>query len=414
MAIEKVVTLRVQDDFTKTETTVKSLRAQLREATANVAEMSDRFGATSREAAEAAKRAAELKDQIGDARALTDAFNPDAKFNALTGALAGVSAGFAAYQGMLGIAGVENAELEKQILKVQSAMAITQGLQTIGESVDTFKQLGAVIKSTAAGQAVLTAAQSAYTFVVGASTTALKALRVALISTGVGALVVGLGMLIANFEKISNWVGNLIEKFGGWRNVLAAVSLPIWAIVKALEAMGVIESEAEEKSRKADEAKAKRKAEQAKQLLADQKRLGDYYDFEIAKAEAAGKSTFELEQKKRDAILKTAFAYNEATRALIQSGKATEEQVKAWNENQALIIKTQQESVVAQIKNEKEKNDKLLEAQKQANQKAKEARDKARAERLEQLKKEKEELDAALKQQLEATRAQEAEVTAAI
>jgi len=47
----------------------------------------------------AAKRASELKDRIGDAKALTDAFNPDAKFKALTASLSGVAGGFAAAQG---------------------------------------------------------------------------------------------------------------------------------------------------------------------------------------------------------------------------------------------------------------------------------------------------------------------------
>lgn len=392
MAVEKIVNLKVQDDFGKTDNAVKSLRAQVREATANVAIMAEKFGATSKEAVEAAKRAAELKDRLGDAKDLTDAFSPDEKFKALSGALQGVAGGFAVYQGALGAAGVENKELEKQILKVQSAMSMVQGLNAIGASIDSYKNLGTKLKETAAAQAVLSAATSVQTFVTGAATTAMKAFRIALVSTGIGALVVGVGLLITNFEKISGWVSNLIEKFGGWRNVLMVVATPIWAIVKALEAMGAIETEAEEKSRKAAEAKAARNKKEASELEKRKTQIGDYYDFEIAKAEASGKDTFELEKKKRDAIIATARAINERMRATIQDGTATEAEIKRWNENQAVITKLQQENVTAELKRDKEKNDKLAEQQKEANQKAREKREKRAAEEKEAREKEKQEI----------------------
>jgi hypothetical protein len=138
---------------------VKSLKTQLKEAQANVAALSEKFGATSKEAVEAAKSAAILRDKIGDAKALTDAFNPDAKFKALSGSLTGVAGGFSAVTGALGLMGKESKDVEKAILKVQSAMAFAGGVQALGESIDSFKQLGAVIKSTTIFQRIATAAQ---------------------------------------------------------------------------------------------------------------------------------------------------------------------------------------------------------------------------------------------------------------
>ena len=117
-----------------------SLKSQLKEAQAEVTALSDKFGATSKEAIEAAKRAGELKDRIGDAKALTDAFNPDAKFKALTASLSGVAGGFAAVQGAMGLLGAESEDAQKMLLKVQSAMAISQGLQSVGEAVDSNKK----------------------------------------------------------------------------------------------------------------------------------------------------------------------------------------------------------------------------------------------------------------------------------
>jgi len=143
----------------KVDESVKSLKTQLKEAQANVAALSDTFGATSKQAVEAAKSAAMLKDKIGDAKALTDAFNPDAKFKAVSASLTGVAGGFSAVTGAMGLFGEKSKDVEAAILKVQSAMALASGVQAIGESIDSFKQLGAVIKSTTIFQRIATAAQ---------------------------------------------------------------------------------------------------------------------------------------------------------------------------------------------------------------------------------------------------------------
>jgi len=206
----KIVNLQINDNLAQTEKAVDSLKSQLRQAQNEVTALADKFGATSKEAVEAAKKAGELKDKIGDAKALTDAFNPDAKFKALSSSLSGVAGGFAAVQGGMALFGKQSEDVEKTLLKVQSAMALSQGLQTIGESVDSFKQLGAVLKNTSVVQKVMTAATAAYTFVTQASTTGLKLFRLALIGTGIGAIVVGLGLLIANFDKVKSAVMNVI------------------------------------------------------------------------------------------------------------------------------------------------------------------------------------------------------------
>lgn len=206
----KIINLQVNDNINNTENSVKSLKAQLREAQNEVNTLSEKFGATSREAVQAAKQAAILKDRIGDAKNLTDAFNPDAKFRALTSSLSGVTGGFAALQGGMALFGQESDDVQKTLLKVQSAMALSQGIQSVGESVDSFKQLGAVIKNTSVAQGLLTAATATQNFVMGAATTGLKLFRGALISTGIGALVVGVGLLVSNFDKVKTVILNLI------------------------------------------------------------------------------------------------------------------------------------------------------------------------------------------------------------
>ena len=188
MAIEKVIDIKIESNA---DERVGSLRSQLREAQADVAALSEKFGVTSKEAIEAAKRAGQLKDQIGDAKALTDAFNPDAKFKALSSSLAGVAGGFAALQGAQALFGSQSKEVEQTLLKVQSAMAISQGLQTIGESVDSFKQLSAVAKSYTIVQKIVTAGQWLW--------------NAALAANPIGALVVVIAALIAAGIALVNY-----------------------------------------------------------------------------------------------------------------------------------------------------------------------------------------------------------------
>lgn len=167
---------------------IGSLKKQLREAQNEVVALSDKFGATSEQAVNAAKKAAELKDRIGDAKALTDAFNPDQKFRALSASLSGVAGGFAALQGAIGLFGAESQQLEKQLLKVQSALALSQGLEAIGNSIDSFKNL----KTVAAD--------------------AFKAIRAGIGSTGIGLLVVALGTIVAYWDDIKGAISGVTEE----------------------------------------------------------------------------------------------------------------------------------------------------------------------------------------------------------
>jgi len=208
MAIEKVIDIKVQGNVNEA---VGSLRSQLREAQAEVAALSDKFGVTSTEAAQAARKAAELKDQIGDAKALTDAFNPDAKFRSLTSSLSGVAGGFAAVQGGMALFGAQSEEVEATLLKVQSAMALSQGIQAVGESVDSFKQLNSVIQNSTAFQKINSAAttvaaivQRVFTGAVNTTSVAFNSLKAAIVATGIGALVVLIGTAIQYMNSMGD------------------------------------------------------------------------------------------------------------------------------------------------------------------------------------------------------------------
>lgn len=110
----------------------------------------------------------------------------------LGGALQGAASGFSTVQGAMGLFGTQSEEVEKALLKVNSAMALAQGIEGIRAAIPTFTILATTIK----------------TQVVTAFTT----LKGALISTGIGALVVLVGSLIYAFSEYNNEIDESIDK----------------------------------------------------------------------------------------------------------------------------------------------------------------------------------------------------------
>ncbi len=188
MAQEEIA-LKITTESSQTEKSVGSIRQQLRQAQQEAVDLARKFGELSPEAIQAAQKVANLRDEFGDLQKRIDTLNPDAKFKAFSQTLQGVAGGFAGLQGAIGLFGTESAELERQLLKVQSALALSQGLDSLLEARDSFRTLATLIRTN----------------VVSAFTT----LRGALIATGIGALAVGVGLLIANFEKVKQVVLNL-------------------------------------------------------------------------------------------------------------------------------------------------------------------------------------------------------------
>ena len=181
MAEKRTIELEIQDNS-------KSLKSQYKDAVAELQKVSAQYGETSKEAVKAARAAADLKDQIGFSKDLVDAFNPDAKFNALTKSVGGVLDGFQAFQGVLGLVGVEGKAVEEAMLKVQSAMALSQGLQGLMEAKDSFKQLGVV------------------------AVNAFKGIKGAIAATGLGLLLVAVGTLYAYWDDIKEAVSGVSEE----------------------------------------------------------------------------------------------------------------------------------------------------------------------------------------------------------
>ena len=128
---------------TKGTESVKSLKAQIREATNEATALAQKFGEFSPEAVNAAKRVAELKDQMDDLNEKIQALHPD-KFNRINTIAQGVANGFQAAQGAMALFGAESEDTQKALLKVQGAMALAQGLEGLDAAGKQLKTLGQV------------------------------------------------------------------------------------------------------------------------------------------------------------------------------------------------------------------------------------------------------------------------------
>lgn len=170
----------------------------------------------------------------------------------LGGSLEFVSGAFASTQGAIALFGKENKSVEQAILKVQSALAITQGFAAMREGANSVRQLGTAIKS-------LTVFQTAYNFINNATSTGLKVLRGALIATGIGALVVGVGLLVANFDKLKAIAYKLVPG-------LQSVGKVIGGIVNAITDFVGVTSEAGRATERMQESAEKSLKKNAKYL----------------------------------------------------------------------------------------------------------------------------------------------------
>ena len=181
----------------------------------------------------------------------------------LGGALQGAASGFALVQGAMGLFGTESEEVEQALLKVNSAMALADGIRGVQEFSKSF---GLASKAT-----------KAFTVVQKGLNLVLAANPFALIVTAV----VGLIGYFAVFTDAINVVIESLQSVSDW--------------------LGITDSEAEanasKREREAEVQKQLQEQEQARQEQLHNSRMSAL-DREIAVAKANGKDTTALQKQK--------------------------------------------------------------------------------------------------------------------
>jgi hypothetical protein len=377
---------------------VKPLKKQLREATQELQLARQRFGDLSTEAVDAAKKVAGIRDSIEAANEQAALFDPGKRFQALTSAASLAAGAVGAVQGAMGLFGAESEDVQKALLKVQSAMALSQGLSQLADLSKVTEELKSSFKGLIGTTAQKTAATTADTAAVGANTVAntaqaaatnasslaskaaaisMKVLRGALISLGIPALVLGLISLVQNFGAIKDAVLNLMPGLKGFSDTIGGL------VQKVTDFFGIT-SKANRELETLTKGTASRNESietQIKLLSAQGGKEKEIFELKrkqtqqelqdiIASDRLDGKTT-EERQKRRKELL------NNLTFETAAFNKKEADEAKAAAEKQAAEAKTRAEKAKA----EQEKiNEEKLAAEKKLAEEQKELKEKTAAE----------------------------------
>lgn len=388
---------------------VKPLKKQLKEATLELQAARQKFGDLSDEAVNAAKKVAGIRDSIEDANEQAALFDPGKRFQALTSAASVAAGAVGAVQGAMALFGNESEDVQKALLKVQSAMALSQGLSQLadlGKVTDQLKssfkgligttsqKVAATASDTAATVANTTATQSqavatnASSLASKAAAISMKVLRGALISLGIPALVLGLVALVQNFGAIkdailntlpglkgfADTVGNLVQKVTDFFGITSKANRELDSLTKGTAARN--ESiETQIKLLSAQGGKEKEIFELRKKQTTQE--LQDI----IASDRLDGKTTEERQKRRKELLTNLTLETASYNKKEADEARAAAEKQAAESKSAAEKAKTEREKINAE-KLEAEK--KLAEEQK-ALQEEKEAQDKEFAKRLNEI-----------------------------
>lgn len=162
----------------KGDQSVKSFKQQIREAQQETLHLAAAFGETDARTLAAAQRVAQLKDQMEDVNATIQGLHPD-RFQAIANITGTMANGFAAAQGAAALLGGESEDLQKAMVRIQGAMAFSQGIAGLKDLQFQFASLGKMV------------------------TDAFTAMKAAIGSTGIGALLIALGAAVTYVAM--NW-----------------------------------------------------------------------------------------------------------------------------------------------------------------------------------------------------------------
>ena len=248
------------------------IKAELRALKGELANATD-----PKEMAELAQRAGELKDQLQDANDAANVFASGSKFEQVSNSFGGIK---------------------------DSIMSLD--FEEANQKAKVFSQVLGNIKPTDIANSIK------------GLTGTVTSLGGAFIKLGATILMNPIFLIVAVITAIVVGIGLLLQKFGVLGDVIDALMSPINAVIQALKDLAdwigitnFAEEEKEEKRKKAHESQVERWKEEALVMeqqmsfeAVKQSNLEKGFDRQIALAQAEGKDTTELQQKKIQASIK--------------------------------------------------------------------------------------------------------------
>ena len=259
-----------------------------------------------------------------------------AKFESIQKVASGLASGYSAVQGAMALMGTENEKLEKTFVKLQSAIALAQGIGGMKDLIEGVGQAKVAFKGAIMG--------------VKSFIGSLNAMKTALLATGIGALVVAVGTLIAYWDEISAMFGDSENEIKRINDVVDDLKTNLSRfdeennfIVRLAEASGKAKDEIlklrQEQAKLAFE-DAERATQQAKLNLEKAKKEDWHWNGESEEVKEAKKALAEakeIEQKRWEALMRTnenitVYEEEQRTKKREDEKKASEESIKQANE----------------------------------------------------------------------------------
>lgn len=222
---------RQYDDATKVAQAHGSIRSQLRECREQLALMEADGKRGTEEYKRMQQEAGRLTDALGDAATQARILAHDnGKLQGLISGISGVTGAVTAAQGAMSLFIGENENLQKAMLKVQSLMSITMGLQQVYNTLN--KDSAFMLVIVAKAKDALTAANARLAAALGISTVAAQALM-ATLTLGLSVAITAIIVLISKFSSESEKAKKAQEEFN--KKVTEASGEPLAAYM-ALQA----------------------------------------------------------------------------------------------------------------------------------------------------------------------------------
>jgi hypothetical protein len=204
-------TEQVVDKFKKINTETKKvadgfvpLRQRLREAKEELQRAEDQFGAFSAEANAARKNAGALADELADLNRQVGFLNPEDKIKAFSNLGQGIVGSFQVATGALQAFGAENERVQEIAQKLQGALNVVQGIQSIKGLKEAYQDVKIVLGLTTAAQGALTTATTAGSVATAGAATATRSFTAALASNPVGLVAVAVASLAGAYILLKN------------------------------------------------------------------------------------------------------------------------------------------------------------------------------------------------------------------
>ena len=291
----------------------KSFKTQLREANQELLKTSQAFGATSKEAVIAAKKVADLKDQMGEAKSLVEGFNPDRKFQGMATAVGMAATSATALTAGMALLGVEGEDTTKMLLKVQAAMAFSDSIGRLTEMGDDFNKL----------KAQLTAFLTAKTTATTVDTVALEANTVAtaqgVVATEASVVALESETVAATTATTATWL--LLAPIVA---ITAGISALVYAIGYFSGAWGDYSGKAAEAEKITSNVNSELSILETT-VKSNSDSLSRYNKHQLALAKAAGKSASEIHKLENELAESET---NEARRAVAKADRLAQDALR--------------------------------------------------------------------------------------